>query len=220
MESMRHLYRKDLQPFSDSDYQDMTHPSWSEDWVWSGDQGLLVGALMDLLDLKDDLTTYFKRVHPDLPFDANVFAENVLANIGKIGRGVQSALVGKTDGVIREAPCFSSLSLYGDDYFAGRGVLVRYLDARKLKALVGVDLKPNINSTMNALWSSRITDLNQFKTEFTAEEDDMAYIKQFRSQWGTADVQTQWVILSKDPNLAQGICQSIGMDFLRAVISK
>ncbi len=206
--------------YEGSNYQDPSHPSWSAGWVWSGDQGLLIGALVDLLLIKNDLKLYLDRTQPGLRFDETLFESTVQLLLQKVALGVQKALVGNNDGIMREAPFAASFgALFGSDYLAGRGILIRYLGAAETQAaLRDVDLRSTINATVNGLWSTRAVDTNQFKPEFTTAENDLDYIKQFQSLWGTSDQTTLWQIDSDDPLLEDGVCQAIGLDFLGAAI--
>lgn len=205
--------------FEGSDYQDTTHPPWAEGWVWTGDQGMLVGALTDLIAVKDQLADTLARTRPDAAFDPARFDREAHGIIRRIGRGVQQALVGATDGLLREAPCLSSFGpRHGNDYLAGRGILLRYLGAPEEQALLGVDLSASVSATAEAIWATRDPSTNQFQPEYTAEQDDRAYIGQFRQLWGLADDVVRWELSAMHPQNRDGVCQAVGMDLLGAAI--
>jgi hypothetical protein len=205
--------------FEGSDYQDKIHPPWAEGWVWTGDQGMLVGALTDMLAVKDELAKWLARNNRDTSFDVTTFENKIQAIITLIGNGVKSALVSEKDGIIREAPCLSSFGPnHGNDYLAGRGIMMRYFGANEEKALLGVDLSYNINATVEAIWQTRDKTNNQFQPEFTSIDNDKVYIEQFRKLWGVADDVYKWDIKKMKEQNKLGVCQSIGLDALGAAI--
>ena len=205
--------------FEGSDYQEKIHPPWAEGWVWTGDQGMLVAALTDMLTVRNELKEYLVKstIAPD--FNTISFETKIRALIKLIGNGVKTALIGENDGIIREAPCLSSFGPnHGNDYLAGRGIMMRYLGANQEKALLGVDLNENIMVTVDAIWQTRNTVNNQFQPEFTSIENDKLYIDQFRKLWGLADNVHEWDIKKMKEQNKQGVCQSIGLDALGAAI--
>jgi hypothetical protein len=205
--------------FEGSDYQEKIHPPWAEGWVWTGDQGMLVAALTDMLALKNDLAIWISKNNIDLNFDIFYFEDKIRSTIKLIGNGIKTALIGETDGIIREAPCLSSFGPnHGNDYLAGRGIMMRYIGANQEKALLGVDLDENIMATVDAIWQTRNTVNNQFKPEFTSIENDKLYIEQFRKLWELADDVHEWDIKKMKDQNKQGVCQSIGLDALGAAI--
>ena len=205
--------------FEGSGYQEKIHPPWAEGWVWTGDQGMLVGALTDMLAVKDELAVWLAKNNPNTNFDKAAFEKKVCHLITLIGGGVKTALVSNTDNIIREAPCYSSFGPnHGNDYLAGRGIMMRYLGANEEKTLLGVDLSENIKATVNAIWETRNQSNNQFQPEFTSEENDKLYIEQFRKLWGLADDIRVWDIKKMKGQNKQGVCQSVGMDALGAAI--
>jgi hypothetical protein len=192
-----------------SDYQNMSHPTWSEGWVWTGDQGLLIGGLLDLLTLKDNLTEY---LNPN-------FDTEVRQIIQKLVRGVQEALIGKGDGIFHEPPCLSSYSTYANEYRGGRGILVRYMGVQDIKNLLGVDFTANILQTIKAIWSTRDNDSNQFQPEFATDPQSAEYFMQFKNLLGYSDDVTGWNIDSNDTKVNDAITQAVGLDFLGAALS-
>jgi hypothetical protein len=203
--------------FNGSDYQNLDHPVSMQGWIWSGDQGLLVGAFRELLAIKSDLIQYLKQSQPELALDADLFEKELLQYIWKIGNGIQKALIGKEDGIIREAPFDLNFgSMYGMDYLAGRGILVRFMGIKELEDLAGIDISSNIFATVSAIWAERYSNLDQFSARFTSEENDLAYIQQFEKLMGYGEQAMGWEL--DDCDMKDSVCQSIGMDFLRAAI--
>lgn len=200
-----------------SGYQEIVHPPWAEGWVWTGDQGMLVGALTDMLAVKDELSNWLKK--NDKEFDKVAYDKKLRSIIQLIGGGVKSALVFVGDNIIREAPCYSSFGPnHGNDYLAGRGIMMRYLGDDEERKLIGVDLKDNVKATVKAIWETRDAKTNQFQPEFTTEENDKIYIEQFRDMWGLADDLRVWDLKKMKVQNKQGVCQSVGMDMLGAAI--
>uniref|UniRef100_UPI003216B376 hypothetical protein n=1 Tax=uncultured Draconibacterium sp. TaxID=1573823 RepID=UPI003216B376 len=207
--------------FEGSGYMEKIHPPWAEGWVWTGDQGMLVGALTDMLAVKNELSSWIKANNINPNFNVDAFDKTLRQRIKQIGAGVKTTLVSNTDYIIREAPCLSSFGPnHGNDYLAGRGILMRYLGAEQEKALIGVDLSKNITATINAIWATRDTRNNQFQPEFTSLKNDKLYIEQFRKLWGIADDVYKWDIKKMKEQNQFGVCQSIGLDALGAAIKQ
>ncbi len=59
---------------------------------------------------------------------------------------------------------------------------------------------------------------NQSQPEFTNSENDKLYIQQFKQLWGFADDIFKWQIDKMNEQQKFGVCQSIGLDALGAVI--
>jgi hypothetical protein len=202
-----------------STYQEKVHPPWAEGWVWTGDQGMLISALADMLAIKNELSQYLikNNIQPD--FDVNIFESKVKETITLLGKGIKNALVANVDGVIREAPCLSSFGHeHGRDYLAGRGIMMRYLGQSEIQELVDVDLTDNVLKTVDAIWETRDKNNNQFQPEFTTLENDKLYIIQFKKLWGLADDVHKWDLEKMKEKNKHGVCQSIGMDMLGAAI--
>ena len=207
--------------FEGSNYLDKSHPPWAEGWVWTGDNGMLVAALTDMLAVKNELAVWISKNNLDPDFDADAFDVKIRSLITLIGNGVKTALISDKDGVIREAPCLSSFGPnHGNDYVAGRGIMMRYLGSKEEKALIGVDLTENISATVDAIWQTRDTSNNQFQPEFTSPENDKLYIEQFRKLWDLADDVRVWDIKKMKEQNKQGVCQSVGLDALGAAIKQ
>jgi len=205
--------------FEGSTYQDKVHPPWAEGWVWTGDQGMLVGALSDMLGFGKDLEIWTRSRNMNPDFNKTEFEEKIHRYIRMIGKGVKEALVGIKDEIIREAPCLSSFGpIHGNDYLAGRGIMMRYLGSKEEKSLIGVDLSSNIKATAEAIWNTRDNTTNQFQPEFTSKENDALYIDEFRRLWGIADEVYTWDLKKMKTQNKHGVCQSIGMDILGATI--
>ncbi|MDX1286345.1 MAG: hypothetical protein R3182_15100, partial [Draconibacterium sp.] len=205
--------------FDGSTYQDKIHPPWEEGWIWTGDQGMLVGALTDMLAVKNELERWLFESKTNTDFDKTKFEKRVRSLIGLIGGGVKTALVGVIDKIIREAPCYCSFGPnHGNDYVAGRGIMIRYLGAEEEQKLIGVDLSENIKATINAIWNTRNASNNQFQPEFTTEENDKLYIDDFRKMWGFANELRIWDLKKMVEKNKNGVCQSVGLDYLGAAI--
>ena len=205
--------------FEGSNYQDTVHPPWAEGWVWTGDQGMLVAALTDMLMVRKELAEWLEKTNTDPDFNPNTFEQRIRYLIKQVGEGVKTALVYKKDGIFREAPCLSSFGpVHGNDYLAGRGIMMRYLGAQDVKILLGVNLDENIKATAEAIWETRDVTSNQFQPEFTKPENDKLYIQQFRTLWGLADEVYKWDLKKMKTKNRNGVCQSIGLDALGAAI--
>ncbi len=196
-----------------SDYFLKEHPLWAEGWVWTGDQGMLLAAITDMYLIREQLGEWLIKNKIDEDFDVQAFGERTRSLVSMIGHGVQSALVGQLDGIIREAPCESSFGPhFGRDYIAGRGILMRYLGEKEVQSLMGVDLSGNIRATADAIWQTRDPVNNQFMAEFTTRANDSLYINQFRNLWGLADQVYQWDIPKMLEPEKIAVCQAIGLD--------
>jgi hypothetical protein len=205
--------------FEGSDYQIKEHPPWAEGWVWSGDQGMLIAALTDMLAVKDELADWLRGNNLNPHFNGAAYEKKIRYFIKLIGNGIKTALISNSDGIIREAPCYSSFGPnHGNDYLAGRGIMMRYLGDREVKALLGVDMSDHLMATAGRIWQTRDKSNNQFQPEFTDPENDKLYIEQFRNLWGLADDVCVWDIKKMKEQNKQGVCQSIGLDALGAAI--
>lgn len=197
--------------FDDSNYQTTNHPDWAPNWIWSGDNGLLLGGLLDLIAVKDHLSASVSE------FNAEIFNKKINFAVNKLIQGIQKGMIGK-DGIFHEPPCLSSYATNGKDYFVGRGILVRYMNIKEIKAFSGVDFSGNILKTVDALWKTREENTNQFKAEFTTKEANLDYANQFDELWGFSDQAVQWVI-DADEKTKNAICQAVGLDFLAAALT-
>jgi hypothetical protein len=205
--------------FEGSDYQDTTHPTWKKGWIWSGDQGMLLAALTDMLAIKNELAAWIAKNKIDPSFSAEVFEKTANFYIGFVSQGIQLGLIGESDGLIREAPSLGNFGPeFGNDYLAGRGILMRYLG--RLKGNIGgIDLTKNIKATADAIWQTRDVTTNQFKPEFTSFENDTSYVAQFRKLAGIADDVHKWNIDAMNEQQKFGVCQSIGLDAFGAYLN-
>jgi hypothetical protein len=201
--------------FDGSDYQETVHPPWAEGWIWTGDQGMLIAALADMLALKDALQEWLN----DTGTITASFEADLRRIIATLGNGIASGLVGASDGIFREAPCLSSFGPnHGNDYLAGRGIMMRYLGDPAIAALTGIDLPSSIEATADALWRTRDASHDQFQPEFTSEPNDRLYIAQYNKLMGAADNVRVWDLQTMDEQQKHGVCQSIGLDALGAAI--
>ncbi|UKJ09264.1 glycoside hydrolase family 76 protein [Solitalea lacus] len=205
--------------FEGSDYKETTHPTWEKGWIWTGDQGMLLAALNDMLEIKNHLASWISKNKIDPDFKVEVYEKSILTYINLLSKGIQNALVSNSDGIIREAPFMANFGPeFGNDYLAGRGIMMRYLG--KLKGPgKGIDFNKNIRATADAIWKTRDLATNQFKPEFTSLEMDKLYVSQFRRLVGVADDIYQWNIASMNEQQKFGVCQSIGLDAFGAYIS-
>jgi len=213
------VQERPIAEFEGSGYTDKIHPPWAEGWVWTGDQGMLIAAISDMIAIKDDLERFIAENELDPAFDKDVFEKEATAIILTIGKGVENALVADVDGIIREAPCLSSFGHeHGRDYVAGRGIMMRYLGSEEEKSKLGVNLDKAVLNTAQAIWDTRNRENNQFQPEYTSEENDQAYIDQFRELWGLADNVHKWDLEKMHEDNKNAVCQAVGMDMLGAAI--
>jgi hypothetical protein len=204
--------------FEGSDYKDITHPTWEKGWVWTGDQGMLLAALTDLLAIKNNLADWAIKNKKEKDFKVNDFENEVKHYIVLLSKGVQSALTGNADNIIREAPFNANFGPeFGNDYLAGRGIMMRYLG--KLSKQMPGDFNQNIKATADAMWTTRDTSTNQFKPEFTTVENDKLFVDQYKKLAGAGDDVHQWQIDAMNEQQKFGVCQSIGLDSFGAVIN-
>lgn len=190
-----------------------------EGWIWTGDQGMLVAAISDMIMVKDDLAILVKTNNLDPEFDVNSFENKAKKIIHQIGHGVKNALVANVDGMIREAPCLSSFGpVHARDYLAGRGILMRYFGSEEEKSRLGVQLDEAVLKTTKAIWETRNTANNQFQPEYTTLENDKLYVAQFRQLWGLADDVYKWELKMEEKN-KNAVCQAVGLDMLGAAIN-
>ncbi|AUP79526.1 hypothetical protein [Flavivirga eckloniae] len=202
-----------------SGYTNKIHPPWKEGWVWTGDQGMLVAALSDVIAIKEDLAVYIKKNNLNPDFDIVDFEKEAKSYIRLIGKGVENALVGEVDGIIREAPCQCSFGPeHARDYVAGRGIMVRYLGSKEEKSKLGVNINGAIFKTLDAIWCTRDVAKNQFQPEFTSVKHDKLYVEQFRKLWGLADDVYKWDIDNMPEKNKNAVCQAVGLDILGAAI--
>ena len=213
------VQERPLAEFEGSGYNEKIHPPWAEGWVWSGDQGMLVAALSDMIAMKSELEVFVKSNKPNDSFNAGLFGKQALRIIREIGFGVKNALVAEADGIIREAPCLPSFGReHGRDYIAGRGIMMRYLADPSVKQLVNADLDNAVLNTVAAIWGTRDKANNQFQPEFTTEANDQGYVQQFRGLWGIADDVHKWNLdIMKEKN-RYAVCQAVGLDMIGAAI--
>jgi len=213
------VQERPMAEFEGSGYTDKIHPPWAEGWVWTGDQGMLVAAISDMIAIKDDLAAFVEKHELDPEFDVNLFEEKARGIIRSIGKGVENALIADVDGIIREAPCLSSFGhAHGRDYVAGRGIMMRYLGSEEIKPGLGVNLDQAVLNSVEAIWASRNTENNQFQPEYTSEENDGVYNDQFRKLWGLADDVHSWDLSTMVEKNKNAVCQAVGLDMIGAAI--
>lgn len=204
--------------FKGSDYMTTSHPTWENGWVWTGDQGMLLTALLDMLAIKDNLASWIAKNKTGTDFNLNHFEGKINGYISLISKGIKTALFSDKDGVIREAPFKSNMGPeFGNDYLAGRGILMRYLGQLDPN-ITGFDFSNNIEKSVRSIWETRDTSDNQFQPEFTNARNDELYILQFRQQSGIADDIIRWDIAKMNKQQKFGVCQSIGLDAFGALL--
>jgi hypothetical protein len=213
------VLERPMADFEGSDYREKNHPIWEEGCVWTGDQGMILAALTDMLAVRDILVQWIEKENIDPAFDPLVFESRILELIRLIGNGIKTALFFPADGIVREAPFLSTWGPeFGNDYLCGRGVLIRYLGCPNIQSKLKTDFSKNIQATAKAIWQTRDQANNQFKPEFTSTGNDELYIKEFIHAWGFGDNILKWDIGKMDMKQKDGVCQSIGLDALGAVI--
>ncbi len=213
------VQERPMAEFEGSSYTEKIHPPWAEGWVWTGDQGMLVAALSDMIEEKEDYAKFVSKNNLDADFNADEFETKAKKIIQLIGKGVKNALVSDAEGLIHEAACLSSLGpAHGGDYLAGRGIMMRYLGSEQEKALLGVNLDEAVRKTAKAIWETRDMANNQFQPEYTTAENDKLYVEQFRKVWGLADDVQKWELSTMPEDHKEGVCQAVGMDIIGAAI--
>jgi len=206
--------------FEDSDYKDTAHPTWEKGWTWTGDQGMLLAALTDMQAIKNDLAAWIIRNQIEADFKIDQFEKTITRYIHLISRGIKAGLTGNTDDIIREAPFKANFGPeFGNDYLAGRGILMRYLGKLNTQTS-NVNFTKNIKATTKAIWQTRDTSTNQFQPEFTSITNDKLYITQFRKLAGHADDVYKWDIATMNEQQKSAVCQSIGLDAYGALINQ
>lgn len=203
-------------PIAEPDYENKDHPGWGPGWVWSGDQGLVLAALIGLREHRDEVCESVKAKR-DPSFDPAVFESNVSGWITSIATGIKALLFGgafsDTDHVLREAPVESSFgAAYDTDYVCGRGVLLRYL----AEANAANPVTEGITATAKAVWDGREEGNNQFGARWNAQ-NDAAFNEQFKDAWGYGDTDVSWEFPQRGKAL-EGILQATGLDVLGAAI--
>jgi hypothetical protein len=204
--------------FEGSDYTGRTHPTWEKGWVWTGDQGMLLAALTEMAVIKDNVVAWITENKVDPSFDVDEFSFSINKYIFLISLGIKTTLFGQKDNVVHEAPFTASMGPeFGNDYLAGRGILLRYLGQLD-KKITGVDFGKNIKATAEAIWITRDASKNQVLPEFTSIDNDKLYIEQFKRNWGLGDEILKWQIATMNEQQKFAVCQSIGLDALGAAV--
>lgn len=208
-------------PMAQPDYVNEFYPTWERGWVWTGDQGLMLAGLSELLLVRDDLSAWINA--NQVPgFDLAVFEKTVSSLLNIIAMGIQNFLFGtfinNTDDVLREAPFGSSFgSEYGMDYVGGRGVLLRYVSEKTVRQALGYRFHPSgIKATAEAVWESHDSEY-QFDSLWN-KSNDQAFNQWFVPYWGSGDSSiTHWQIDSTSAT-AHGVLQAMGLDALTAAM--
>jgi len=194
-------------PIAEPDYEQKDRPTWEPGWVWTGDQGLVLGALAGILQITDAL----KAVDPS--FDPN----QVRAWIATIVTGTRSLLFDASDNVLREPPFNSAFGDDPKDYVCGRGVLLRYLSEIAVQPYLGDQFSTGIAATAEAVWNGRDTTTDQFGADWNPANDS-AFNQQFAKAWGDGDTDVSWPYGTNEDAPVNGILQAAGLDVLGAAI--
>lgn len=209
-------------PIAPPDYeQQYLQPTWEEGWVWTGDQGLLLGGLIELLDIvaSSDNTPEVPEVRETLPeTGAGIIAADLKQQINYIADGIYGFLIG-ADNVLREAPFNSSFGYqYGKDYVCGRGVLLRYLSEHY--DYFNDYFDDAVKATAEAVWNSGNTGGTNPDYQFAADwtpGNNQSFNENFTTKWGFGDAVTQWQLGTPD-NKINAILQAAGLDAIGAAI--
>jgi hypothetical protein len=190
-------------PMAEKSYVQKDFPDWRPGWIWTGDQGLVLVALAQVLSTELDV--------PDVD---SALLRNVFV---AMSAGVEALLFGGADKVLREPPFESSFGpSYAPDYVGGRGVLLRYVSEPIVQKVLGRPFaRAGILATAQAVWNSRDPDLDQFAPLWNAD-GDAAYNQKFVGTWGTGDASiSAWDLV---PSNYYGVLQANGLDALTAAI--
>lgn len=191
-------------PMAEKSYVEKFSPTWERGWVWTGDQGLMMMVLAELLVL---------GIRPP-GFDQTLFYDAFVT----MAAGIEVLLFGATDRVLREAPFGSSFNhTYAGDYVGGRGVLLRYVSENTVRKALGRWLNPEgITATAQAVWNSRDSRTNQFASLWN-KAGDAAFDKNFVQWWGSGNADIgDWHLDSNE--IVAGVLQANGLDALTAAI--
>jgi hypothetical protein len=205
-------------PIAPPDYeqQDMV-PTWEPGWVWSADQGLLLGGLIEFLSIAGSSADAAELSEILGETEAETVATNLSQQISLIMYGVGALLVGE-DNVLREAPFNSSFIDDPKDYVCGRGVLFRYVSEHY--DYFGTYFDDVIKATAEAVWDSGNTGgtspTYQFAADWTPGKNQ-SFNEAFIKIWGDGDMVTTWQ-LGTPNNMINGILQAAGLDVIGSAI--
>ncbi|HWW76730.1 MAG TPA: hypothetical protein VNZ44_15135 [Pyrinomonadaceae bacterium] len=205
-------------PMAKPDYLKKDFPTWQPGWVWTGDQGLLLAGMVELLLVGDDLLAWTSA--NQVPgFDPAKFENSIGDVITSLVAGMSSLFVAP-DKVLREPPFSSSFGIeYGLDYVGGRGVLLRYVSEKSVQRALGGRFNPSgIAATAEAVWNSCESE-NQFDSLWN-KANDSVFNKNFVDWWGSGDIGiTEWELGSDlKSKKVRGVVQATGLDALTAAM--
>jgi hypothetical protein len=203
-------------PIASPDYEKKDRPQWEPGWVWTADQGLVLAALAEILEIKDALAEWIRANGIDSSFDPNAFQNDVTTWIVTIVTGARSLFFFPADNVLREPPFSSSFEDDAKDYVCGRGVLLRYLSEDAVRPYLGSQFSIGIAATAKAVWNSCDTS-KQFGASWNPV-NDAAFNKQFAAAWGLGDTYVTWPYGPNPDPPVNGILQAAGLDVLGAAI--
>lgn len=194
-------------PMAKQTYVTTTDPGWERGWAWSGDQGLMMAAMAEVVLMQNDL-----RQFPG--FDPS-YAHLACAHIAS---GIEHFLFSTADDVLREAPFESAFGpAFANDYVGGRGVLLRYASEAAVRKVRTVPFNlVGVRATAAAVWNSRDPETNQFASLWNST-GDAAFNACFVEGWGTGVPRAlSWEIDA--PDALAGVLQGNGLDALTAGI--
>jgi hypothetical protein len=207
-------------PIAPPDYeQQYMVPQWEPGWVWTGDQGLLLGGLIEFLSIAGSSAdaAEFSEMLRETDADAEALVTDLRQQISLIMYGVSGLLVG-ADNVLREAPFNSSFNDDPKDYVCGRGVLFRYISEHH--DYLGTFFDDIIKATGEAVWDSGNTGGTSPNYQFAADwtpGENQPFNEAFKKIWGFGDPVTEWS-LGTPNNMINGILQAAGLDVIGSAI--
>ncbi|NUP04535.1 MAG: hypothetical protein HOW73_00555 [Polyangiaceae bacterium] len=187
-------------PMAKETYVRTNDGDWESGWVWTGDQGMMLMALAEVISSGISVPGIAPTVF------RNAFTTMIA--------GTEALLFG-ADKVLREPPFTSSFGpTYAPDYVGGRGVMLRYVTEPVVAKVLGRPFnRDGVIATAQAAWASATS--NQFGTQW-ARAGDAAYNQRFVEAWGTGHPGiTEW---SLDPTKYYGVLQANGLDAMTAAI--
>ncbi len=213
------VQERPMAEFEGSGYTEKIHPPWAEGWVWTGDQGMLVAAISDMIAVKDELAGFIAGMSWIRPLMWIHLKEEATAIILTIGKGVKTheSLMWMVS--FGRLPVYRALAMHTDAItWPGRGIMMRYLGSEDIKPRLGVNLDQAVLLSTEAIWATRDIESNQFKPEYTSAENDEIFVEQFCKLWGLADNVHTWDLTTMVEKNKNAVCQAVGMDMLGAAI--
>lgn len=209
--------------------------SWEKGVVWTGDQGLFLGAISLLLQYNGDLTPQLGVPIPEVL----IIRTNAGYWIKSITAGIVNVLAdSRVDNVLREPPYSMFYSLNGDpeDYLCGRGVLARNVvlpNTINMLTTVGINLTKVFGPTFaaSAKNAAAYRDANAPESQLAADWNPSRNKDAMTTFWTVWDPQNptklnfKWpdhdLITNKDKGVAavwQNYCMTNGFDIYSAFL--